>query len=158
MDLNQYFAAQGSHFSDKDAQVIGPILNKLANENKSTSNDIVLEAKKKRSPIHSFFEWDNDIAANEYRLEQARLMARSIVVKIQTADGEKDIRAFHPIQVVRDNKKSYLSIEIIKSNPEYAEQVIVEAKRQLRTWKDRYNIYRETLNELEPVFEVLDKI
>ena len=158
MNLKEYFAAQGSHFSNKDANVIGPVLDKLANENKSTRQDIVDEAKKKKSLIHNYFEWDNEKAANNYRLDQAGLMARSIVVRIKTNAGDKDIRAFHPIQVTKDNNKSYLTIDIIKSNPEYAEQVIYNAKRQLRIWKDRYNIYRETLNELEPVFEVLDKI
>jgi hypothetical protein len=84
-------------------------------------SDIVEEAKPKESPIHGAFEWGDKRAAHEYRLMQARTLARAVVVvsedeknetpyfvhvrSQQQEEGEEKSREgeYHPINIVIDN-------------------------------------------------------
>ena len=47
-------------------------LDKLAVDGKLTAQAVVDAAREEGSPLHGFFEWDDNKAANEYRLLQAR--------------------------------------------------------------------------------------
>lgn len=47
---------------------------------KLTAEIVVEEAKSKKSPLHAIFQWEDSIAAHEYRLWQARALQRSIIV------------------------------------------------------------------------------
>jgi len=47
-------------------------LDSLAARGHLTPRDVVADAKRKDSPLHSYFEWDNAKAATKYRLVQAR--------------------------------------------------------------------------------------
>jgi hypothetical protein len=42
---------------------------------------IVDTAKDRKSPLHQVFEWDDNVAAQEHRLHQARQLIRTIVVR-----------------------------------------------------------------------------
>lgn len=51
-----------------------------------TASKVLDEAKRKTSPLHPKFEWDDKKAGNNYRLMQARTLIR--VAKIIDDDGE----------------------------------------------------------------------
>ena len=48
---------------------------------------LVIEAQKGGSPLHNFFEWNNDEVADEHRLEQAGKILRYLVVTIEQEDA-----------------------------------------------------------------------
>jgi hypothetical protein len=90
-----------------------------------TPEVIVKEAFNKRSPLHPIFEWDNDKAAYNYRLQQARVLLNNIEVKIisdneprsvsvyevtSANEGYKRIDTFTPddINYIRNNTKQQL--------------------------------------------------
>ena len=83
------FEAVGGPFSDEDAQVIGPIMLRLAEEDGEVTKETVLdEARSKASPLHKHFIWDDTEAAERYRLDQAGLLIRSIKIIIEITGGE----------------------------------------------------------------------
>lgn len=47
---------------------------------------VVRDAEDARSPLHSQFEWDDSKAAEQYRLEQARDLIRSVELKVTTTN------------------------------------------------------------------------
>lgn len=55
---------------------------------KRTPEALVDAAKKKSSPIHSLFEWNDRKAAHEQRLILARVMINSLQVEITTPKGK----------------------------------------------------------------------
>lgn len=63
-----------------------------------TPEKIVESSKNKKSVLHSYFEWDNDLAATKWRLMQAtKLLSRIEVVTIK--DGKpKILKAFEITQ------------------------------------------------------------
>jgi len=56
-----------------------------------TPKQVLETAKDKKSPLHSYFEWDDTEAAYKWRIEQARELIRR--VKIEIVIEEKTIRS-----------------------------------------------------------------
>ena len=52
-----------------------------------TAELVVGESKKANSPLHGYFEWDNDKAAEKWRFQQARVLINNIEV-ITISSGE----------------------------------------------------------------------
>ena len=48
-----------------------------------TVSAVLQEAKKKRSPLHKHFQWDDTIAAQEFRKTQARHLIKEYVVVVE---------------------------------------------------------------------------
>lgn len=57
-------------------------LDELAARGALTARDVVLDARKKDSPLHGYFEWDNAKAATKFRLVQARRLINRFQVPI----------------------------------------------------------------------------
>lgn len=169
--LKEYFAATGSIYTDADAQKIGPVLEKLAEQGRSTPKQIVEAAKNEKSPLHGYFEWHDDIAAQLYREDQARYMARSIQVKVVDTEGvEREARAFYSAKVVpienteakRGSKQyQYVTIDTVMQDQQIADQVIKDALGQLVSWKNKYSIYRALFKgywQLDIVFDTISNL
>jgi len=61
-------------------------LEALAAEGRLTPRDTVERARDPKSPLHSYFTWDDAKAADERRLDQARSLIRSVRVEIEYQD------------------------------------------------------------------------
>lgn len=156
----RYEARPGSFFNDEDAQAYGAFLTKLQAEGDGVllTANIVEAAKPEESPIHKEFEWDDSYAADLYRMEQARRLARNIV-RVELVDGEeKRIRAFVNVDFSEDdspgNKTAYIDIETVARSPRMREQIIKRALAELVRWKKQYAGYQE----LEEIFGLIEKV
>lgn len=56
--------------------------------------DIVNAARKKRSPLHRFFEWDDTAAAEKFRLAQATFLVKAVVRVVDRGGEKKTISAY----------------------------------------------------------------
>ena len=74
---------------------------------KLTPEVIVSEAKSKTSPLHSFFQWDNKLAAEQWRMQQARIMINNIEVTY-ISDGEPKVI---PVYEIVNKEDGYRHIE-----------------------------------------------
>lgn len=150
--MQKYSAVEGSQIPRKKANQYGRRLEELNSEKGFITPAIVLEdAKQKSSPLHDWFEWNNDKAAVKWRLEQAQLLIRGINVEITNQGKTTQIRAFFSIKPTNeldsDTKKVYVSLESMQSDDRKRDQVIAYAKRELILWSDRYAQY----SELKPI-------
>jgi len=125
--------------------------------------DVVRDAESKLSPLHECFEWDDSIAAGQWRLVQARQLLNHIEVVIEMPNSETGhIRAFHHVFVDAESeseseslaKSGYVNIEEVIGNPEYHAQIIKRAVSELSIWRKRYKLYKE----LKPVFLAIEKV
>lgn len=81
MTVQEYFSTQQSLYSAADATRIGPELQRLANDGATSAREIVEAARPGDAPLHPYFEWDDQLAAERFRQMQASRMVRTIVVK-----------------------------------------------------------------------------
>lgn len=135
-----------------DAQVAGEICETIRKRcgGKLMPRDVVEEAANDKSPIHPVFEWDDEKAAEEFRLEQARSMLRSIFVKISEAD--ELINQYVNVRFA-DDDRCYVGIQQAVQDPEMRKQLLDQALREIVAWRKRHR----QLKELSAVFDAVDR-
>ena len=110
-----------------DATAVGQELERLG---EAIDAPIVVEkARNKKSVLHSYFEWDDSAAAEEYRLVQARELIRSLVVVVENKkqpDEPITIRAYEHVSMGDDAspKMAYIPITKVLCDDDLREQVI----------------------------------
>ncbi|MDO8621541.1 MAG: hypothetical protein Q7R31_04670 [Candidatus Levybacteria bacterium] len=147
MQVPLYYARKGSHLNDRDAQVIGPVLDQLAQSRVPlTAPTVVEEAKPEASPLHRYFEWSDPKAAQLHREEQARRILRAIVIRIAASDpdGEaEEVRKFINIEVApspgavvdETQLRPYITVEQVLEDPEQVRQQAEKAEKMLEFWE-----------------------
>jgi hypothetical protein len=132
-----------------DAQKIGEELDRirLARGGELRPADVVEAAKSSKNPLHQFFEWDDSVAAAQFRLDQARSVIRVVrVVDDELTEGSS--RAF--VSISSDRGVSYRAIDDIKKSTDLREAVLAAAQRDLEAFRRRYK-------ELREICELVDK-
>lgn len=66
-------------------------------EGRLTPDAVVADARDETSPLHSLFEWSDERAAHQFRLDQARRLIRSVRVEVKTST-----RIVSTVRYVRD--------------------------------------------------------
>ena len=136
-----------------------------------TPEIILSEAKRKRSPLHGFFCWDDTEAAREYRRIQAAQLIRRIKVTI-TGGDEKHIRVRAFVNVVEpapaDDAEDtddldghgvncrprgiYVTVQHACQVEDYRTQMIQQAKRDVEAFRAKYS----ALNEVGRIIAEMD--
>ena len=137
------------------ADVVGKEIERLENEYDGVTPEVLVdEARKKRSPLHACFEWDDRKAAGKYRLDQARYILREIEVVIEREDAEPlVIRAFHHVETVEQGKY-YTTVSKAYENELLWQQVKAQAISEIKSWQKKY----QTITEFEVVFDAIAKL
>lgn len=124
---------------------------------RDTPEEIVAEAQKVTSPLHAYFEWDDDLAAHQYRIHQARkLVAR---VKITATIGSQKINVRAVVNVKDESGDHYVVAADHRDDPGFQAQMI---RRYTDTLRQLYVKYAYLLNDEQMVrnlaIDVLDEI
>jgi len=125
------------------AQIAAERLNKIKKSYGAlTPHAVVDDAVDPRSPLHPCFEWDDEIAAENFRLTQARKLIGSIVVaEIDDHVVGPETRAF--VHITVDNNIRYEPIEVAMVDETMRHEVLSRAKREIKLWRARYAAYEE---------------
>jgi hypothetical protein len=120
-----------------------------------TPDLVVQVARPKTHPLHDRFEWDNKLAGDAWRREQAHRMIQSVRTKYTPAvGGPRDVRAFVAVPRPTLKAPSYEPIEAALADPLQRQIVLQAMEREWRTLKGRYEDVAEfsqmILAELAP--------
>lgn len=143
------------NFSYKtSAEVAGEVCEELDRTVGLTPENLVEASRPEDAPLHNEFEWDDRIAAEEYRRTQARLMICNLSIVLEEQKQEP-IRAFFSLQNgFRKNEGTYESTIMIMGDSEKRKRLFDNAKRDLEAFKKKYEI----LSELAELFSVIDSV
>lgn len=130
------------------AQVAGEMCEQLAADGELTPKRLLDANRDEAAPLHSEFEWDDAVAAEEYRESQAAYIIRHIVVKPEAKEASP-VRAFFSVE--QDERKAYQSLEVILSTPSLREQLMQSARREMIAFQTKY----ASLSDLQPVFDAM---
>ena len=156
---------RGGYNSKVSADIAGPVCQKLHDDNILTPENLVNEARPESSPLHSAFEWNDSVAAEKYRNEQARLMIANIIwvksdiqaereVKLISTDEEQptesskepnfgEERAF--VSTGEQNHR-YVPIVSALTNEVWRENLLKSAKRDMNSLIVKYHRLNELSN------------
>ena len=143
------------NFSYKtSASVAGEVCEELDRTIGLTPANLVDASRPEEAPLHNEFEWDDHVAAEEFRRTQARLMISNLSIVIEEHKAEP-IRAFFSLQSgFRKNFGTYESTVAIMNDDQKREKLLDTAKRELEAFRKKYQI----LTELSDVFAAIDEI
>ena len=148
-----YYKWKRQPFPGADADVIGEHIESLAQNGIITPADLVEDARKKNSPLHKCFEWDNTIAAGAYRITQAQYILRQIEVMIEREDETSfTVRAFHHVNT--EEQQGYTTIENARNDPEMWDCVKLQAITEIKNWQQKY----KNIKEFEVIFEAIESV
>lgn len=127
-------------FKPEDAQVIGARLMFLAGDEQVTTQEVVADARDPRSPLHAYFEWDVEKAAEAHWLDRARELVRAIHIEARYEGGGAVVRAFHSVIMEHDGEKrrGYAATDTVLRDRDLGDQVIDAAASEIRGWLRRY--------------------
>lgn len=136
-----------------DAQKVGEELERIRVKHNGRLEPewVVHNAKSPRNPLHDLFEWDDTVAAQNFRVDQARSVIRSVDVVVEEAPQMKPTRAF--VSVVQERDRSYTSVQHAMSDDDLRKQLIAQAYAELEAWQKRY----AELIELADVFAAINQ-
>ncbi len=132
-----------------DAQAAGELCLSLQQSGGLTPKRLLDENRDESAPLHNEFEWNDSIAAESYREQQASYIIRQLVVKTDDAVGQP-VRAFVSIT---SEERSYQSLEVVLKTPSFREQMLRNAKSEMLAFIAKYN----TLEELANVFKAMEQ-
>lgn len=116
------------------AQAAGEMCEELAASGALTPKRLLDANRDEDAPLHDEFEWDDGVAAEKYRENQAAHIIRCITVKVET-ETQTATRAF-----VRATEISceYLPISVVMKDPKLTEALLREARRDMETFIEKY--------------------
>lgn len=133
------------------ANVVGEYFEELEASKGALTNQIVLDgAREESSPIHPLFEWDDQVAAEQYRLNQATKLICNLTVEIETEEKPIEVRAY--MNVSEQKAGEFINATQAFKNVETREIVLKRAYQELAAFKQKY----KNLKELAKVFEAID--
>lgn len=146
------WSKSGTRYS-ADADLVGHELEIIEKDNGTLkAEDVVKYARNENSELHKIFEWDDTVAAEQYRLNQARKVLFSIsIVTNEDEEITESVRAYVNVVDSEENERKFKNIARVLENDEEYEQLKKKAYKDLQSCKERY----ENIIELQDLKELI---
>ena len=111
-------------------------------------SEIVNKARNENTELHKCFEWNNDIAAEKYRIQQARNILCNLVFEHKDEPTKQE-----PIRLMykTTENEGYKSINLIMNKPDEYKALLNRAYSELQAFKNKYKM----LKELKEIFDLI---
>lgn len=133
------------------------VLTKLARQHGGVLmvDHVLEEAKSESSPLHSHFEWNDSVAAEAHRRNQARtLIQRCKITLIETEPVQ--IRAFVSLPTDRDNGGGYRLTSTVMSDEMLKQELLRDIKMTIQRWTKKMHLLDQDL--AEALIEVEERV
>jgi hypothetical protein len=107
------------------------------------AGDVLDAARPEDSALHGFFLWDDDEAAERYRLVQAAMLIRSVKLRVTSIDArgrvsDYTVRAWVPSRYLDGDIGSYQPVETVQEDPKTKEALLRQMLRDAQAFQRRY--------------------
>lgn len=130
------------------AEIAGAVFEELEQTVGLTPKSLVEASRAEDAPLHNEFEWRNDVAAEKYREQQARVMICNLSVKVE---GAEPVRAF--VSLTSEERK-YESISVVLADKAKTEQLFNIAMAELKSFKKKY----ADIKEFAKLFKEIERL
>ena len=130
-----------------DAQIVAEEILSIGDE--ATPRQILEKGRDENTELHKCFEWEDSVAAEKYRLHQARKIVETLVIQ-RAPDAPKDapeIRLLHKVESTGGYKPI---VNIIQNQDEY-QKLLARAFADFHALKIKY----QNLQELDYITSLI---
>lgn len=137
------------------AQQVGELLEDLQNSpNGLTPAAVVNASREEGTLLHDEFEWDDAIAGEKYRLQQASNIIRNVVVIRESTDQEeREQNRDRAFVVTPGGKSAYVTLSAALSNDVWHEHLLKDAHRDMESFIAKYR----RLEELSDIVQTMSE-
>lgn len=138
---------------DANPQRIGEALAVVteADGGELTPKSVVEAARDPGNALHPHFEWDDSIAAEKFRHDQARDLIRCISVE---SEGNTEPEPAY-LSITGKGGVSYRTVQEIRSSPDLQDRLLSAAERDLEAFTVRYRVLKEICAVVETAKKIV---
>lgn len=106
---------------------------------------VVDVARDPKHPLHSRFEWNDELAANSYRVEQARALIRTVRVRYvseSSSQASDSVRAFSSVRTPQGGHAYEPTAEVVR-DPVKRKILLADMRREWVSMRRRYQSMEE---------------
>lgn len=142
------WSATGTRFG-ADAQKCYEEILEICDDVGSASPRAILEkARDESTELYKCFTWDDGVAAEKWRTQEARLVVRQLVIKeVEVPKDRPEVRLLYKT----DNESGYKPTHIIVKQEDEYKALLKRAYAELRAFKAKYSM----LEELQELFDLI---
>lgn len=121
---------------------------------------VVDVARDDQHPLHPRFEWNDTVAAERFRREQAHILIKSVhLTYVSTRTQEPiSIRAFHAVRRPDINQYAYEPTQVIMQDPMAMRLLLTEMRRDWAAFRRRYEEFEEFWTMIVDDARVLEEL
>ena len=112
-----------------------------------TPEQVVEAARDESSELHKCFDWDDQIAAEKWRKQQARQILCFLIIKEEEPSEAVPLRVFY-----KNDEGGYKKSELIFRNDDEYQKLLQTALAELSAFKRKY----ARLQELSEILALID--
>jgi len=142
--------------SNEQAELVGHELLSLEEKMGALSPELVVRHAYQNpgSDLHSHFEWNDTTAARQWRIEQAKMLLRSIVIVREEDPRGTEIRLFVSIDRIGEEPRKYVNLNRAMADDEMRAMVLGRVGHELQAIRRKHI----DLHELAGVWESIDQL
>lgn len=132
-------------------EVAGAVFEELEKEKGLTAQTLVDASRPEDAPLHREFEWEDSIAAEKYREQQARVLIAHLTVRMEEVKEAPPTRAYVSL---KDDTSKYEHIATVLADTKKTDALFDVAMKELIAFKTKY----ANLKQFAEVFAAIDKL
>ena len=119
---------------------------------KLTPKLVLDTARSPQHPLHSQFEWDDEVAGERYRLAQARELIQSVRLRFVDSAGEnRSARRYYAIRAADADEFDYDDVEEVMRDRFRRKLLLNEMQRRIDELVQQYGVLEEFWTVLQGV-------
>ena len=141
---------------DVSAEVVGKCCEEIEQTYGAvTSSNMVNAARSTESELHPLFEWDDQIAGEKWRNQQAKMILSSLRIVVNENEEEPTVvRAYVNVSPPTKKEAVYIQIEKAVNDERSHQQLLLNAYRELNAFQKKYQV----LTELKTLFDLINTL
>jgi hypothetical protein len=154
-----YQWAGGGEIAQQDANIVGPELDRIKEESNGVivPEKVVEYARKKQSPMHNCFDWDDVKVAHEFRIIQAKMIISSIrIISHQSDDTTVKQLAFVPYKTTEQN--GYIDAKVAAANMDTRQFIIQLAAGKIDDIQRKMRLFKDLCDEADALRGIVKKL
>lgn len=155
MAAYKYSYGNMSSLFKNSAEVAGEVCKRLAESEEGLTPKTLVEASRARTaPLHNEFEWNDDIAAEKYREEQAASIIRHLII-VRVDQEEPKHYKDRSFVFTGSQKTGYVPLNKALTNEVWRSKLLEAAKRDMQIFIAKYRRLKELSKIIDDMNQIL---